>query len=168
MSEPELPEGWPDAFDEEARDYLYEEATTRLRESTDFGGRQQDKALALLRLSFVLIAVGGIFGDLHLGLNVLGIVSILAIVSAVAVGGIGLLLVFPREWATGTDADWLARWTGASERAMKDAVLEYSVRGFQRNRALTATRGKLLTALVVALALQTGFVVLVQIVSALD
>ena len=147
MNEPELPEGWPDAFDEDARDYLYEAAVARLQEITDFGSRQQDKALALLRLSFVLIAVGGIFGDLHLGLNTLGI---------------------PREWATGTDVDWLARWEGASRRGMKDAVLEYAVSGFQRNRALTATRGKLLTALVVALALQTVFVVLVQIVSALD
>ena len=168
MNEPDLPEGWPDAFDEDARDYLHEAAVTRLQEITDFASRQQDKALALLRLSFVLIAVGGIFGDLHLGLNALGIVSALAIVSAIAVGAIGLVLVFPREWATGTDVDWLARWEGASRRGMKDAVLEYAVSGFQRNRALTATRGKLLTALVVALAVQTVFVVLVQIVSALD
>ena len=168
MSEPELPEGWPDAFDEDARDYLYEEASTRLRESNEFAAQQQDKALALLRLSFVLIAVGGIFGELHIGLSTIGIVSMLAIVSAVAVGAIGLVLVFPREWVTGTEVDWLAGWAGASERDMKDAVLEYSVAGFQRNRALTTARGKLLTALVVALALQTVFVVLVQIVSALD
>ena len=168
MSEPELPEGWPDAFDEEARDYLYEEASTRLREITAFGGQQQEQALALLRFSFVLIAVGGIFGDLHLGPSVLGIVSILAIVCAVAVGAIGLLLLLPRDWSTGAEVDWLARWEGASSRGMKDAVLEYSVRGFRHNRELTATRGKLLTALVVALALQTLFVVLVQIVSALD
>ncbi len=168
MSEPELPEGWPDAFDEDARDYLYEEASTRLREITEFAGQQQDKALGLLRLSFVLIAVGGIFGDLHLGPSLLGVVSVLAIVSAVTVGGIGLLLLFPREWATGPDVDWLAQWEGASQRAMRDTVLEDSVEGFRRNRALTATRGKLLTALVVALALQTVFVVLVQIVSALQ
>ena len=168
MSEPELPEGWPDAFDEDARDYLYEEASTRLRESVEFASQQQDKALALLRLSFVLIAVGGIFGDLHIGLSTIGIVSVLAIASAVAVGAIGLVLVFPREWATGTEVDWLARWPGARASEMRDAVLEFSVAGFERNRALTTTRGKLLTALVVALALQTVFVVLVQIVSALD
>ena len=168
MSEPELPEGWPDAFDEETRDYLYDVANSRVRETTEFGGRQQEKALALLSLSFALIAVGGIFGDLHLARSVLGIVSILAIACAVAVGASGLLLVFPREWATGADVDWLARWEGASRRAMKDAVLDHSVRGFRRNRQLTATRGKLLTGLVVALALQTVFVVLVQVVSALE
>ena len=168
MSEPELPEGWPDAFDEDARDYLYEEASTRLREITAFGGQQQDQALALMRLSFLLIAVGGIFGDLHLGPSPLGIASSLAIASAVAVGAIGLLLLLPRDWSTGADVTWLARWKGASRRGMKNAVLEYSVQGFQHNRELTSVRGKLLTAMVVALALQTVFVVVVQVASALD
>ena len=63
---------------------------------------------------------------------------------------------------------WLARWKGASRRGMKNAVLEYSVQGFQHNRELTSVRGKLLTAMVVALALQTVFVVVVQVASALD
>ncbi len=43
MSEPELPEGWPDAFDEEARDYLYEEASTRLREVIEFGNHNSTR-----------------------------------------------------------------------------------------------------------------------------
>ena len=167
MSEPELPEGWPDAFDEETRDYLYEEARAALREITEFAGQQQDKALGLLRLSFVLIAVGGIFGDFHLARSVLGVLSALAIVCSVGVGAIGLSLLFPRSWRTGADVGWLASWQGAITRDMKDAVLESSVRAIQHNSRLSAERGKLLTALVVVLALQTALVVLVQVVGAL-
>ena len=43
MNEPDLPEGWPDAFDEEARDYLYEEASAALQDMTTFASQQQDR-----------------------------------------------------------------------------------------------------------------------------
>ena len=168
MSEPELPEGWPDAFDEDARDYLYEEARTALTEITEFASQQQEKALGLLRLSFVLIAVSGIFGDIQLERSTLGVLSTLAIVCSAGVGAVGLWLLFPRNWRTGADMGWLGRWEGATTRDMKDAVLESSVRATQHNARLSARRGMLLTALVVALALQTVFVVLVQVASALD
>ena len=168
MREPELPEGWPDAFDEDARDYLYGEAGAALREITEFASQQQDKALGLLRLSFILIAVGGIFGDLQFGRSPLGVLSALAIACSVGVGAIGLWLLFPRNWRTGADVGWLASWEGALTRDMKDAVLESTVRAIQQNARLSAERGKLLTGLVVALALQTAFVVLVQVVSALE
>ena len=168
ISEPELPEGWPDAFDEEARDYLYEEAGVALREITEFAGQQQDKALGLLRLSFVLIAVGGIFGDLQFEQSALGVLSVLAIACSAGVGAIGLWLLFPRNWRTGADMGWLARWQGATTRDMRDAVLESSVQAIQDNTRLSTKRGMLLTALVVALALQTVFVVLVQVASAIE
>ena len=168
MSEPELPEGWPDAFDEETRDYLYEEAGTRLRDVIEFGNQQLDKALALLRLSLLVIAAGGIFGDLHLGLSPLGVLSGFAIASALAVGLLGLLLLYPREWETGANVEWLARWQGAEIRAMKDSVLETTVAGFRANRRITEQRGKILILLVPAVTIQTVLVVLVQIVSALE
>ncbi len=51
---------------------------------------------------------------------------------------------------------------------MRDAVLESSVQAIQDNTRLSTERGILLTALVVALALQTVFVVLVQVASAIE
>ncbi|MCY4614839.1 MAG: hypothetical protein OXC71_00365 [Chloroflexi bacterium] len=117
MSEPELPEGWPDVFDEEAREYLYDEAGVALREITEFASQQQDKALGLLRLSFVLIAVGRIFGDLQLERSALGVLSILAIACSAGVGAIGLWLLFPRSWRTGADVGWLASWQGVTQHA---------------------------------------------------
>ena len=168
MSEPDLPEGWPDAFDEDARDYLYEEASTRLRESIEFGNQQLDKALALLRISLLVIAVGGIFGDLYLGFSVRGVLSALAVGSALVVGAMALLLLYPRSWETGANVEWLARWSGANVRAMRDSVLETTVKGFQANRRITQRRGKILVLLVPAVMAQTVLVVLVQIAAALD
>ena len=168
MNEPDLPEGWPDAFDEDARDYLYEEASTRLREIIDFGNQQLDKALALLRLSLLVIAVGGIFGDLHLGLSLRGVLSGFAVGSALLVGAMGLALLYPRSWETGANVEWLARWQGATTRTMRDSVLETTVKGFQANRSITEQRGKILILLVPAVMIQTVLVVLVQVVSALD
>ena len=167
MSEPELPEGWPDAFDEDARDYLYEEASTRLREVVEFGNQQLDKGLALLRLSLLVIAAGGIFGDLHLSPSLLDVLSATAIASALAVGALGLLLLYPREWETGANVEWLARWQGAGARAMKDSVLETTVAGFATNRRITELRGRILVLLVPAVTVQTVLVVSVQVVSAL-
>ncbi len=168
MSEPELPEGWPQAFDEEARDYLYMEASTRLREVIEFGNQQLDKGLALLRLSLLVIAAGGIFGDLYLGFSLLGVLSGLAVGAALVVGGMGLLLLYPRDWETGANVDWLARWRGADTRAMRDSVLETMVRGFRTNRRITEQRGRILVLLVPAVMVQTVLVVLVQIVSVLE
>ena len=65
----DLPTGWPDAFDDEARDYLYEEGRQRLAESIEFGNQQEAKALALLRISLIIIAASGIFGDLQVDLD---------------------------------------------------------------------------------------------------
>ena len=122
----------------------------------------------MLRPSFILIAVGGIFGEIVIERSLLGVLSILAIVWSVGVGTIGLWLLFPRNWRTGADVEWLAGWRGALRRDMKDAVLESSVEAFRRNAQLSEQRGKLLTALVVALAVQTALVVLVQIASAIE
>ena len=44
---PELPDDWTEAFDEEARDFLYEESRQRLQETIAFGDQQEGKALAL-------------------------------------------------------------------------------------------------------------------------
>lgn len=137
MSEPDLPEGWPDAFDEDARDYLYEEASTRLRESIEFGNQQLDKALALLRISLLVIAAGGIFGDLYLGLSVRGVLSALAVGSALLVGSMALLLLYPRSWETGANVEWLARWSGATSAP---CGTQYSKR---RSKASRPTGGSL-------------------------
>lgn len=165
----EPPENWPSGFGEDEREYLYEESRQRIRETIEFGNQQEAKALALVRISLVIIAASGIFGDLRIvDWGPLSIVSALAILASVAVGGIAFWLLHPQTWSTGTDVQWLALWEGASKQEMKDAVLEGFVKGIQRNLAITHRRGERLVWLLWAVAFQTLCVVLVQVVDALD
>ena len=165
----EPPENWPSGFGEDEREYLYEESRQRIRETIEFGNQQEAKALALVRISLVIIAASGIFGDLRIvDWGPLSIVSALAILASMAVGGIAFWLLHPRTWSTGTDVQWLALWEGASKQEMKDAVLETFVEGFHQNRVIIEKRGDCLAWLLRAVAFQTLCVVLVQITNALD
>ena len=165
----ELPDGWPDAFDDEARDYLYEESRQRLVESIEFGNQQEAKALALFRISLIIIAASGIFGDLRIEIAsplewgfVTG-ASVLALLSSAAVGGLAFWILRPRAWHTGADVEWLARWSGTSARDLKDETLETLVEGFVANNEVTRERGDLLVWLLWAVAIQTLCVVSVQV-----
>lgn len=162
---PELPDDWPEAFGEEERDYLYEESRRRLIETIEFGDQQEAKALALVRISLILIAASGIFGDLRVdgGWSWLTVASILAIASSVAVGGIAVWLLHPQDWDTGANVGWLARWSGASKRHLKDESLKGLVEGFGANDEIIAKRGKRLVLLLWAVVFQTLCVVFVQI-----
>ena len=173
---PDLPEEWPDAFDEEARDFLYEESRQRLRETIEFGDQQEGKALALVRISLIIIAASGIFGDLQVDLvspsplawSLITQASVLAILSSAAVGALAFWLLHPQNWETGTNVEWLARWSGASTRQLKDAGLRTLVRGFGTNSEVIRKRGDRLVWLLWAVAIQTLFVVLVQVAAAVD
>ena len=165
----ELPDGWPDAFDDEARDYLYEESRQRLVESIEFGNQQEAKALALFRISLIIIAASGIFGDLRIEIAsplewgfVTG-ASVLALLFSALVGGLTFRILHPRAWHTGADIEWLARWSGASARDLKDATLDALMEGFVANNEVTRERGDLLVWLLWAVAIQTVCVVSVQV-----
>ena len=168
----ELPDGWPDAFDNEARDYLYEESRQRLVESIEFGNQQEAKALALFHISLIIIAASGIFGDLQLeawspsNWGLITCASLAAILSWAVVGVLAFWILHPQAWHTGADVEWLARWSGASTRELKDATLDSLVDGFGANSKITKGRGERLVWLLRAVALQTVFVVLVQVVAA--
>ena len=170
----ELPDGWPDAFDDEARDYLYEESRQRLVESIEFGNQQEAKALALFRISLIIIAASGIFGDLlvdlvsasPLGWSLLTQASVLALLSSVAVGGLAFWILHPQAWHAGADVEWLARWSGASARDLRDATLEALLEGFVANSEVARRRGERLVWLLWAVAIQTVCVVLVQVAAA--
>ena len=194
----ELPDGWPGAFDDEARDYLYEESRQRLVESIEFGNQQEAKALALLRISLIIIAASGIFGDLRietaspLEWGLVAGASVLALVSSACVGGLAFWILHPQTWHTGADVGWLARWSdaskrdmtdatsteeaavavrpesGASKRDMKDATLETFVEGFGTNTEITRKRGDRLVWLLRAVAIQTVCVVFVQVAAAAE
>ena len=165
----ELPDGWPDAFDDEARDYLYEESRQRLVEGIEFGNQQEAKALALLRISLIIIAASGIFGDLRiettspLEWGLVTWASVLALLSSAAVGGLAFWILRPRAWHTGAHVEWLARWSGASARDLKDETLETLVEGFVANNEVTRERGDSLVWLLRAVAIQTVCVVFVQV-----
>ena len=164
-----LPEDWAAAFDDEARDFLFEEGRRRLWETIESRDQQEAKALALIRISLVIIAASGIFGDLRLEAalppewDLVTWFSVFAILSSIAVGGLSFSLLHPQEWETGTNVGWLARWSGASKDMMKDAALETLVEGFERNIRITQRRGECLVWLLRAVAVQTFFVVLVEV-----
>ncbi len=169
-----LPDGWPDAFGEDARDFLYEESRQRLLETIEFGNQQEAKALALLHVSLIIIAASGIFGDLQvvapspLEWGLITLVSVLAILSSVVVSGLALWILHPHAWRTGADVEWLAQWSGASTRELKDATLDALVDGFIANGEIARKRGNRLVWLLRVVAIQTLFVVLVQVAAAAD
>ena len=193
-----LPDGWPDAFDDEgARLPLRGEPTASRREHR-VRNQQEAKALALLRISLIIIAASGIFGDLRIETSsplewglVVG-ASVLALVSSAGVGGLAFWILHPQAWHTGADVGWLARWSdtgkrdmtdatsteevaaavqpesGASKRDMKDATLETFVEGFGTNTEITRKRGDRLVWLLRAVAIQTVCVVFVQVAAAAE
>ena len=169
-----LPDRWPDAFGEDARDFLYEESRQRLLETIDVANRQEARALDLARISLAIIAASGIFGELAVEVaspfewSVIAWASALAIASSAVVGLLAFWILHPRSWATGTNVTWLARWSGASTRELKDAALEGLVEGFRDNSSINRERGGRLTWLLWAVACQTLCVVLVEVVAAAD
>lgn len=169
-----LTEDWPDAFGDEERDYLHDESRRRLRETIEFGDQQEAKALALVRISLILIAASGIFGDLRVEAappaewDWLTVASLLAILSSVAVGAIAVWLLHPRAWDLGSDVRWLAQWSGASTREMKTEVLRGLVEGFDRNNETVVRRGERLVWMLWAVAIQTLCIVLVQVAAAIE
>ena len=169
-----LPDGWPDGFGEDERDFLYEESRQRLIETLDAANRQEARALDLARISLAIIAASGIFGELTVEVaspfewSLLVWASALAIISSAAVGVLAFWILHPRAWATGTNVDWLARWSGASLRDLKDASLEGLGEGFRDNSTIIRGRGGPLTWLLWAVACQTLCVVLVEVVAAAD
>ena len=168
---PALPDAWPDGFAEDERDYLYVESRRRLLETMEFGNQQEAKALALVRISLLVFAASGIFGDLRVEMaspspldwSLITQASVLAIAASGIVGALAIWLLHPQEWETGINVGWLARWSGASTREMRDASLEVLVEGFDKNAAITRKRGDRLTWLLWALALQTLCVVFVEL-----
>lgn len=170
----ELPDGWTDYFDDEALDYLYDESRQRLSEILDFGNQQEAKAFALLRISLIIIAASGIFGDLRIETSsplewgLVAGASVLALLSSVWVGYLAFRILHPRAWHTGADIEWLARWSGANARDLKDATLETLQEGFVANTEVTKKRGDRLVWLLRAVAIQTVSVVFVQVAAAAE
>ena len=173
---PELPRDWPRALGERERGFLLEAAQRRLRETIEFGDQQEAKALALVRISLIVIAVSGIFGDLRIELlplrewDMLRIASAGALLFSVVAVGLGFWLLHPRSWETGMNVRWFAQWamSGARTPDMEGATLEDLVAGFDKNVRITDWRGKRLIWLLRAVAIQTLFVVLVQVAAAVD
>ena len=132
----ELPENWTEAFDVDARDFLYEESRQRLRETIEFGNQQEAKVFALLQISLVLIAASGIFGDLHVELaspaewSRVVWASILALACWVGVAGLAFTLLNPQSVGDGNKR----RLAGAMVRRQ-------SGRDMTRRRATDACRG---------------------------
>ena len=170
----ELPQDWTAAFDDDARDFLFQESRQRLRETIEFGDQQEAKALALVRISLVIIAASGIFGDLQVQIespldwNLITWASVLAIFFSLAVGGLTFWILHPQSWETGTNVGWLARWSGANSREMTDAALETLVEGFERNSEIVYQRGERLVWLLRAVTVQTLFIVLVQVAAVVE
>ena len=112
-----------------------------------------------MRISLVIIAASGIFGDLQVEIaspvewELITWASVFAITSSMAVGGLAFWLLHPQVWETGTNVGWLARWSGASRTEMRDAGLQTLVEGFEMNTEMALKRGERLVWLLRAVAL---------------
>ena len=169
---PELPPDWPGTLGESERRFLLDAAQRRLRETIEFGDQQEAKALALVRISLIVIAVSGIFGDLRIAWEwspLMG-ASVLALLFSLVAVGLGFWLLHPQSWETGMNVRWFAQWarSGADTRDMEGATLEDLVEGFGKNVRIAGERGGRLVWLLWAVAIQTLCVVLVQVAAAVD
>ena len=75
--------GWFDSSLREQRAIIYEDSRKGLQTVLEFGRRQEDKAFALGTVALIATGALGIFGDLRLGKDALGLESICAIVLSV-------------------------------------------------------------------------------------
>lgn len=169
---PELPRDWPETLRKSERRFLLEAAQRRLRETIEFRDQQEAKALALVRISLIVIAASGIFGDLRIAwdCSLLTVASVLALLSSGVAVGIGFWLLHPQSWETGMNIRWFAQWakSGARTPDLEGATLEELVKGFDKNVRSSNWSGKRLIWLLWAMAIQTLFVVLVQVAAAVD
>ena len=172
MANEPLPEDWPETLGESERRFLLEAGQRRLRETIEFGDQQEAKALALVRISLIVIAASGIFGDLRIAWewSLLTGASVFALLSSVVAVGIGFWLLHPQSWETGMNVRWFAQWawSGARTPDMESATLEDLVDGFDKNVGIAGKRGGRLVWLLRAVAVQTLFVVLVQVAATVD
>ena len=171
---PELPPDWPGTLGESERRFLLDAAQRRLRETIEFQDQQEAKVLALVRISLVVIAASGIFGDLRFEIlplrewDLLRIASAGALLFSIVAVGLGFWLLRPQSWETGMNVRWFAQWamSGADTQDMEGATLEDLVEGFGKNVRIADERGGRLVWLLWAVAIQTLCVVLVQVAAA--
>ena len=154
------------ALEEPELRFLYDEGRSRLNEMLAFADQQEAKALAIARLSLIIIAASGIFGDLALtaGYLVLSF-SLLAVAATLGVAAIAILIVFyPAEWETGLNVESFTTWAraGATVERMREYALSVFVAGYKKNYRVLQ-RGRWLKVAIVLLVLQVGFVVAVEI-----
>lgn len=169
---PELPSDWAGKLGESERRFLLDAAERRLRETIEFGDQQEAKALALVRISLIVIAASGIFGDLRIAWesSLLTGASVLALLFSLVAVGLGFWLLHPQSWETGMNVRWFAQWarSGADTPDMEGATLEDLVAGFDKNVRIAGERGGRLVWLLWAVAIQTLCVVLVQVAATVD
>ena len=149
--------------------FLYDEGRARLNEILTFAEQQESKALAIVRISLIIIAASGIFGDLEItATDPVSILSVLAIAATLGVAAMAIHVFFPAEWETGLDVPWFSKWahSGAKVEHMRARALEVFNKGYESNLRISR-RGRWLRCATKLLVLQVAFVVGVEIVSAL-
>ncbi|MSQ35781.1 MAG: hypothetical protein EXR63_01375 [Dehalococcoidia bacterium] len=157
------PPAWPQDFDEDARQHLYDEARLRLSELIAFSDRQEARALALLGLATGFIGAAGIFGDMRVASSVVGVLTSLAVTSYLATAGCAVVVLWPREYESGIDVTWMSRWRGAGRDQLRDAGLEVLVEGFAKNQRIGERRGRWLSWVLRGLIIEALLVVTAQL-----
>ena len=140
-----------------------------MKETLAFGEQQEAKALAIVRLSLVIIAASGIFGDLEItATDLVSILSGLAVAAFAGVMAIAILVFHPADWETGLNVGWFAEWahSGAKVADLRARALAVFVDGYEKNYRISL-RGFWLKWATRLLVLQVVFVVGVEIASGL-
>ena len=158
---------WWQGLDDDAIDHLLTTSQARLLEEISLDEQQERKVSLFITWVVALISISGLFGDLRLGADAIGIASWTALVLTLLIFAAGLGFLWPRTWDGGVDVDWLSRYEGASSRTLKGETLAANVRAFRWNRRVREKRVPFLWGVVTLLPLQGFCVVAVQVLAAL-
>ena len=174
MADDGLPEGWAENLDDDEIALLYEEGRQQLRAAIDLGTVQDAKAYALLSVSLILISVSGLSGDIRFGFTLAGIASAASVASIglsfLVAAPLAFWLLWVRDWATGLDVPYFARWSARGQvdatNMKRMALARGLVSGVRANDRITEKRGNLLRWLLGVVVAQTACVALVQLFAA--
>jgi len=128
--------GWPArAFEEGVRDYLLVEAQVRVREQLAHISAQDVKTAALFTASAALLTVSGLLGETRLAFTSPAVLTILAFCASLITWFLLGLAYWTREVGAGVNLEIIRDHdAGASERELRDVVLESAVEDFTLNQ----------------------------------
>ena len=159
------PSGWWHDLADDVLDRLYEEGRARGRDLLAEVERQERKTAVMLAWMLALISASGLFGDLGLGADRLGVASWAALgLTGMAIGA-ATYVFLPRNRDLGLKMVWLAEIAEGGIRELRGQAVDALVVGYCRNMRFIARRTLAVDLMTMIVPVQAAAVVAVQIVA---